>query len=112
MKIALYKDDHTAVVLTQYWLDGREFLTVENTDKTWAIWSGSNCQMFESVDQAANSQQIRDRVAYDRDGRRMGRIGSIGHTNVLVYGPTNIWVFAAVIPMSDVFVKIKKNEKK
>lgn len=110
MKIARHKNGRVAVVLTKFWLDGQGLLTVENADKTRATWSRSNCQMFESVDLTSIGQQIRDRVAYDRDGRRMGRIGTIGHNSVLVYDPTDIWAYTA-IPMSDVFVKIKKNEK-
>lgn len=105
MKIALHKDGRTASVLTEFWLDGQGFLTVENPDKTWSTWSAGNCNIFESVDIARNGQ-LGNRVAYDRKGNPMGVIESIHDDMVMINNCALQCPSRLRWPVTETFVKI------
>lgn len=106
MKIAIHKDGRTAVVLTEFWLDGQGFLTVENPDKTWSTWATVNCEMFESVAIARpQGRAYAGREVYNINGDPLGRISSIFDNLVLINNPAAIVAYVQKRD-NETFVKI------
>lgn len=82
MNIAIHTDGRVAVVLTEFWLDGRKFLTVENPDETRSTWAGCNCRTFEpAIIDPDDPERLIGRVVYRRNGKPIGSVTSADVVN-------------------------------
>lgn len=104
MKIALHKDGRSAIVLTEFWLDGRKFLTVENPDETRSTWAGCNCRTFEpAVIDPDDPERLIGRVVYRRDGKPIGSVTAVDIDNdtLTVYSSEFI---PRIFPTTDILI--------
>lgn len=109
MKLAIHKDGRMAVVLTEFWLDGQKFLTVENPDETRSTWAGCNCRTFEpAIIDPDDPERLIGRVVYRRNGKPIGSVAAVDIDNNLLTVYSSELV-PRIFPTTDIFILVCQN---